>query len=180
MGFRTAFLSLCLFVNVKADTIIGASPYAVKTLAGASEDGSAVYIQSINIATAILPSPEWYISAWVQIGPGTADSARLLQFKGFSGAVPVECFVTWTSTAPPTFTFGATDHPVSGYTTFRQENTWFYLVMASQRGTSYGVITFRDVAKVQYSVNWVETVLAKRESTLMAPANANPFNVSSM
>jgi hypothetical protein len=178
MGFGTAFLSLCLFVSVKAQTMIIVSPYAVKTLVGATEDGSAA-ILGMDVITQALPSPEWFTTAWVQIAPGTAESARLLQFKGFSGKVPVLCFVTWTSTAPPTFTFGATDHPVSGYTSSRQENTWFHLLMASSSGTSYGVITFRDTVKVQYSVSWSETVLARRESTLLVPANANPFNVSS-
>ena len=133
MGFRTAFLSLCLFVSAQAQMIYGVSPWTAKTLAGASEDGSAAVIPSMNDPTASLPSNTWFATAWVQIAPDTADSARLLQFKGFSGAVPVECFVTWTSTTPPTFTFGATDHPVSGYATSRQENKWFHLTMASQR-----------------------------------------------
>ena len=179
MGFRAAFLSLCLFASVQALEIIGVSPFAVKTLVRATEDGSAVAVLGIDDSSTLLPNTKWAVSGWVQIEPGTADSARLLQFKGFSGAVPVECFVTWTSAAPPTFTFGTTEHPVSGYTSSRQENAWFHLVMASQAGTSSGVITLRDVTKVQYSVTWSETVYVKSESTVIAPANANPFNVSS-
>jgi hypothetical protein len=179
MGFGTAFLSLCLFVSVKAQLIIGVSSYAVKTLEGATEDGSAVAIRSIDEVSATLPSVNWFATAWVQIQSGTADSARLLQFKGFSGTVPVLCFATWTSTAPPTFTFGTTEHAVEGYTNSRQENTWFHLLMASQIGASYGTITFRATTRVQYSVSWPETVQARRESSLIAPVNANPFNVSS-
>ena len=179
MSFRTAFLSLCLFVGVRAQSIYGVSPFTVKTLTDATEDGSAAAILGVYDVNAELPNASWGASAWVQIAPGTADSAKLLQFKGFSGAVPVECFVTWTSTASPTFTFGATDHPVAKSTMARVENKWFHLAMASQAGTSSGVVTLRELTKTQYSVSWSETVLLKRESTLMAPANANPFTVSS-
>jgi hypothetical protein len=178
MGFGTAFLSLCLAVSVQADRWTLSD--GVKTLSGATADGSAVTINSMDLDYYTpLPTPNWYVRAWVQIKPATADTARLLQFKGFNGAVPVECYVTWKSTAPPTFTFGATDHSVAGYTNSRQENVWFHLLLGSISETSFGYITFRAASNNQYSVTWTESILAKRESTLMAPVNANPFNVSS-
>ena len=156
------------------------SPWRVKTLSGATADGSAVNIPNMNWEWyRAFPSTIWYVSAWVQILPSTADTARLLQFKGFSEAVPVMCYVTWTSTAPPTFTFGVTDHTVSGYLDFRQENVWFYLQMGSSLGNSFGYITFRAAVDNQFSVLWSETISEDYESSFIAPASAKPFNVSS-
>lgn len=180
MGFGTAFLSLCLFVCIQAGFVTPIGANEVKTLTGETADGSAVTISAMDWDPNILmPNDNWYVAAWVQIKPATADTARLLQFKGFDGAVPLECFVTWASTAPPTFTFGANDHAVSGYTDSRQENVWFHLLMGSLSGTSFGYITFRAASSNQFSVTWSETILVKRTSTFLAPANANPFNVSS-
>ena len=181
MGFGRAFLSLCLLVCIQAGNVMIISPSRVKTLSGATADGSAVNIPNMNWEWyRAFPSTIWYVSAWVQILPSTADTARLLQFKGFSEAVPVMCYVTWTSTAPPTFTFGVTDHTVSGYLDFRQENVWFYLLMGSKSGESFGNITFRSADSNRFSVKWWETITVDYESSLMAPASANPFNVSSM
>ena len=181
MGFGRAFLSLCLLVCTQANKVIPLSPWRVKTLSGATADGSAVYIPDMNWDKYTdFPRTHWYVSAWVQIHPATADTARLLQFKGFSGAVPVMCYVTWTSSSAPTFTFGVTDHTVSGYPDSRKESVWFYLVMGTNSGLSFGYITFRSASSNQFSVQWSETITADYESSLMAPASANPFNVSSM
>ena len=179
MGLGTAFLSLCWAVSVQVGRLIASDQ--VKTLSGTTADGLAVAISSLTSDWFMaLPSSTWFVRAWVQIGPSTADAARLLQFKGFDdAAAPVDCYVTWTSTAPPTFTFGATDHAVAGYTTNRQENVWFHLMLGSISGVSFGYITFRAASSNQFSVTWTETIFAKRESTLMAPVNANPFTVSS-
>ena len=181
MGFGRAFLSLCLLMCTQAGYVKIISPWRVKTLSGATADGSAVNIPNMNFEKdAAFPSNIWYVSAWVQILPSTADTARLLQFKGFSEAVPVMCYVTWTSSTAPTFTFGVTDHTVSGYSDSRQESVWFYLVMGSKLGQSFGYIIFRSASSNRFSVKWSETITADYESSLMAPASANPFNVSSM
>jgi hypothetical protein len=141
MGFGTAFLSLCLYGCVQAIYVIPIGANEMKALTGETADGSAVTISAMDWEPYfILPDEKWHVSAWVQIKPATADTARLLQFKGFDGAVPVLCFVTWTSTAPPTFTFGATAHPVSEYTDNRPENVWFHLLMGSLAGTSTDIL----------------------------------------
>ena len=180
MCLGTAFLSLCLFASVQAATVTPIGPYEMKTLTGATADGSAVSIPAIDFKDSLpFPISDWYVAGWVQIKPATADTARLLQFKGFKGAVPVECYVTWASTAPPTFTFGVTDHAVVGYEDHRHEDVWFHLLMGCLEGTSYGYISFRAASSNQFSVTWSETITIKRTSAFMAPSNANPFNVSS-
>jgi hypothetical protein len=141
MGLGTAFLSLCLFMSAHAKSVTPIGPNEVKTLTGETKDGSAVTISAMDWDPDLpMPTKDWLVTAWVQIKPDTADNARLLQFKGFDGAIPVECFVTWTSTAPPTFTFGATAHPVSEYTDNRPENVWFHLLMGSLAGTSTDIL----------------------------------------
>ena len=180
MWLETVFPIYCLFVSISASYTSPVGPNEVKTLTGATAHGSAVTISNMDWdPNMLMPNQNWYVTAWVQIKPDTADTAKLLQFKGFDGAVPVECYATWTSTASPTFTFGATAHAVTGNTVSRQENVWFHLLMGSQAGTSFGYITFRAATSNQVSVTWSETTLVKFTSTLLAPANANPFNVIS-
>jgi hypothetical protein len=179
MGFGKAFLSLCLLASVQAAQVIPVSQYEVKTLVGETADGSVVAIPDFDWDGDLEHTRNWFAAAWIQIHPSTANTARFLQFKGFVDTAEVECYATWASDAPPTFTFGSTDHVVSGYTTHRQENVWFRLIIGSENGDSFGYITFRAATNYQYSVIWTESVGMKRKSTFIAPVNASPFNVSS-
>ena len=180
MVFGTAFLSLCLFVSVQVSSLNLISPYDAKSLSGETADGAAVALPDMTWNSLnVFPCAEWYVEAWVQIKPSTASNARFVQIKGFSGDTPVDCYMTWTPTGPPTFTFGGTDVSVSGYTNSRQENVWFYLLMTFGVGDIRGHLGFRDATTNQFIARLSETIALKRESSFMAPANSNPFYVSS-
>ena len=180
MTFGTAFLSLCIFVSVQAEKLSLISPYDVKVLSGETADGAAASLSDMMWdASDAFPCVSWNVRAWVQIKPSTASNARFVQIKGFSGDTPVDCYMTWTPTGPPTFTFGGTDVSVSGYTNSRQENVWFYLLMTFGVGDIRGHLGFRDATTNQFIARLSETIALKRESSFMAPANSNPFYVSS-
>ena len=179
MGWTIACLCLCLLATVHAtDKIVLVNSWGQKVLTGA-DDGAATSVPDMSWATnTVFPTSDWYAQAWVQVLAGTPDTARFLQFAASDGTNVVDFYVTWTSTASPKFTFGGTGHTVMGGTPgFRNEGTWFHIVMGSSPGSSFGYITFRKTANYQFSVTWVETIWLSRASTLVAPANASPFTV---
>lgn len=183
MVLRTVSLALWLLALVHCDWVNIVSPWDTVALSSATADGAAAFLPDMSswIYTLTLPNFQWYAMAWVQIRALTADSARLLQVSLESGGSPVDFYVTWTSTAGPTFTCGGTDHLVTGAIVppNRQEKAWIHILMGSQSGSSFGYITFRDNVNNQFSVTWTETLGITSISTLKAPANASPFNVSS-
>jgi hypothetical protein len=76
-------------VSVQASKARPVGPYEMKILTGETADGSAVNIPSIDFDDElVLPSSDWYVTAWVQIKSSTADTARLLQFKGLMEQFP--------------------------------------------------------------------------------------------
>ena len=184
MGFRTAFLSLCLLASVQVTAQDGSlqaiSAYEVKSLVAATTDGAAVSVpdMSWDVLTTY-PSSDWYVNAWVQILAGTPDTAQLLAVSASDGTNPLDCYVVWKSTDVPTFTFGVTDHTVTGTSTFRQEGAWVFILMGSSGHNSFGYVNFRDNFVSQLSVSWSETVYLTLTSSLKAPKNASPFSVSS-
>ena len=179
MVFGTAFLSLCLFVSVQVSSLNLISPYDAKSLSGETADGAAVALPDMTWNSLnVFPCAEWYVEAWVQIKPSTASNARFVQIKGFSGDTPMDCYMTWTPTGPPTFTFGGTDVAVSGYANSRQENVWFHLMMIFGYDARRGHFGLRDASTTQFVASSLGSIVLKRESSFLAPANSNPFNVS--
>ena len=180
MGYWTAFLSLYLLEAFSALQITG--PSDVISLSGATTDGAAVLVPNMKSMTnGNFPISRWSLSTWVHILSGTSDDARFLQLTGYTGNSVVDCYVTWPTNGVPTFTFGATDHMVAGNVVLsnRHESAWFFIYMGSADGTSFGYVNFRSDTNNLYSVSWTELVSATRETSIKAPANANPFNVSS-
>lgn len=179
MGSLTTFLGLCLLVSDGLLSII--SPWEVKTLTGATTDGAAIFLSNMNWSWDVpFPSQGWYVSSWIQIKAQTANTARLLQFVGFNGPNPVICYVTWPSDAPPTFTFGTISTIIHASFQFRQENVWFYVQIGLPYNSDISLGTFlsRHGSYVTQLGPHV-TMEARRTSQFIAPANANPFNVSS-
>jgi len=183
MASQTVSLVLCLLALVHTDWVNIVSPWDTVALTGATADGAAASLPNMSswIYTLNMPQSNWYAMAWVQVRALTANTARLLQLTPSSGGNSVEFYVTWTSTAVPTFTCGDSDHLVTGAVVppNRQENVWIHILMGSQSGISFGYVTFRQNLNNQFSVTWTETLEIAATSTLKAPANANPFNVSS-
>lgn len=178
MGSLTIFLGLCLIEGFYAARLTSAS--ALVNLDGTTQDGAAVAIPDLQWESGpCLEDSQWRLSTWVRINVNTAENARLLQITGFSEGIPTTCYVTWTSTNPVTFTCGTTGHPVTGAVSpsNRQTKTWAHLTLSSSYGTTFGALAFRSESNSVFFVSWAETVIVTRATSIMAPANANPFYV---
>lgn len=179
MAFWTALFGLCLIEGFYAWRLT--APSALKSLEGTTQDGAALNIPDLQWEDNVcFPDSHWRLSAWVKILPNTADNARLLQVTGFSEGIATTCYATWTSTSPATFRCGTTDHQVTGAVApvNRQTNAWIYLVMSSSAGNTRGHFFFRSSSNDVLAVSWAETILVTRTTSIVAPANANPFHVS--
>lgn len=177
MGLGTAFLGMLLIEGISF--VILSPPSKVISLEGTSTDGAALARHDLKWEEGFcFPDSHWRLSAWVHIKENTVDSARLLQITGFSGGAPTTFYVTWTSNAAPNFS----GHLVTGNVPAptRQTNVWVYFSMGSIGGTSFGHVFLRGNSNNVFTVTWTEKMLVTRASSIMAPAEANPFYVSYM
>lgn len=170
-------LCLCLLRSSHPEELVVLSPWDFVSLHGTSTDGAAVSLTDMTWVTLPLPASDWLVATWAYMGSGTPDSAQLLHLSTARG---IPFYMTWPTTQFPTFTYNTTPYVVNGSNRpVRQLNTWIYLVLGSNRGSSYGATVLRMPVNNVFSISWAETISIDRAFTLKGPVAASPFTVIS-